>query len=120
MRFRPGYLILCCITALVGCTTKAPVDSGETGLQRLPARQSLVVPSNSTRLATLLRGMGEPGSDFGPYAGRRDARLGALSPITERLSSGYSQRILDRQSSNQGRPYNNYSNVTTTRFRVDR
>ena len=125
MRFRVLFVVFFgllpgCLFCAAGCAPSASKIQSDGALVRVPAAHSLVVPSGEARTAWLLRGLGEPGSDSGPFVGRRDARLGALVPVPERVASGYAQQIRDRQSSNLGRPRNNYSNITSTRIRIDR
>ena len=107
--------------ALGACSTKqgAVSNSGDQAAQR-PSQHALVVPSLELRATMLLSGLPEPGSDRGPFAARRDGRMGAVLAGPERMAFGYERRILDRQYSNLGRPYNTYMDTTRSTTRVDR
>ncbi len=91
-----------------------------TSSEVIASRHALVVPSLQMRATMLLSGLPEPGSDVGPFSGRRDVRLGALMAGPERVAFGYERQILDRQYSNLGRPYNTYMDTTRSTTRVDR
>lgn len=86
--------------------------------QLVPSSHELVLPSSEMRTVQLLSGFPEPGSDLGPFLGRRDGRLGALSGHPERIDYGFERRIYDRQYSTTGRPYNTYIDTTRTITRV--
>ena len=85
-----------------------------------PSEHALVLPAFSGRTAALVAGIAPSGSDFGPFVGRRDARIGVTGFAPERLATGFERRINDRQYSNVGRPRNSYTDVTRSVTRIDR
>lgn len=102
--------------SLVGCSS----TSHATDRSPITSNHSLVMPTMDLRLTQVSSGLAEPGSDFGPYSNRQDARMGVASSPSERLSYGYERLIYDRQFSSSGRPFNTYMDTTRTRTRVGR
>jgi hypothetical protein len=102
--------------AFGACTTQSAARKPSVGV--VPSNHALVLPSVQMRTAQLYAGLPEPGSDFGPFTGRRDRSLGALSGGPERVDYGYERRIYDRQYSTSGRPYTTYIDTTRAITRV--
>lgn len=113
--------VLAAAMLLGGCSANKAAQGGPAGSSAaISSQYALVVPSLEMRSTLLLSGLPEPGSDFGPFSGRRDERLGASLVGPERVAYGYERRIYDRQYSNVGRPYNTYMDTTRSITRVDR
>lgn len=109
--------LLASMVALGACATNSTARKPATEV--IPSNHALVLPSVQMRSAQLFSGLPEPGSDFGPFLGRRDGRLGALSGGPERVNYGYERRIYDRQYATSGRPHNTYIDTTRSITRVD-
>ena len=105
------------LAILGGCAASSSTNSASRA-QLVPSSHQLVLPSTEMRTVQLLAGFPEPGSDLGPFLGRRDDRLGAISGRPERIDYGFERRIFDRQFSTSGRPYNSYIDTTRTITRV--
>lgn len=122
MRYGQLMAVACFLmtgVVLGACSSQQASNSG--GQRELrPSQHALVVPSLQMRATMLLSGLPEPGSDVGAFSGRRDSRLGVSLAGPERVAFGYERRILDRQYSNLGRPYNTYMDTTRSTTRVDR
>jgi hypothetical protein len=64
--------------------------------------------------------LAEPGSDLGPFSGRRDGKM-ALEPTAgEKFEDQNDRRNLDRQFTSLGRPFNVYQDTTRSISRVSR
>lgn len=99
---------------LVGCV------SSHEQVRMIPSSRGFVLPGNDARAAQLMAGLAEPGSDFGPFFGRSDGKM-ALDPAAgEKFEDQYDRRILDRQFTSLGRPFNVYQDTTRSISRVSR
>jgi hypothetical protein len=67
-----------------------------------------------------MAGLAQPGSDFGPFSGRSDEKIGLNPSAGEKFEDQYDRRILDRQFSSLGRPFNIYQDTTRSISRVSR
>jgi hypothetical protein len=67
-----------------------------------------------------MAGLAQPGSDFGPFSGRSDRKIGLNPSAGEKFEDQYDRRILDRQFTSLGRPFNIYQDTTRSISRVSR
>ena len=123
MRFGCLELVpLLCGFALVfpGCAHRSNSSVSPDTVGLVASEHSLVLPTLQARAVAQIAQIPVSGSEFGVFMGRRDARVGAHTPVIERLASGYERSIRDRQYSNRGRPSNSYADTTRSITRIDR
>ena len=116
----PKAAFLACVPVLAllwGCSTHQPDRAKE---PLVPSSCSLVLPSGEMRMVQVMAGLPEAGADYGPFSGRRDARMGARQQPFERIDDGYERRIYDRQFTSVGRPFNIYQDTTYAIKRISR
>ena len=102
---------------LAGCASSQS-DHGD--IRMIPSARGYVLPGDDARAAQFMAGLAQPGSDFGPFSGRSDQKLG-LDPFAgEKFEDRYERRILDRQFTSLGRPFNVYQDTTRSLSRVSR
>lgn len=110
-------MLLFTALGLVGCTSSG---SSHEQIRMIPSSRGFVLPGDEARAAQLMAGLAEPGSDFGPFSGRSDGKM-ALDPTAgEKFDDQYDRRILDRQFTSLGRPFNVYQDTTRSISRVSR
>ena len=105
------------LALLWGCSTHQRDRAAE---PMVPSTCSLVMPSGEMRMVQVMAGLPEAGADYGPFSGRRDARMGARQQPFERIDDGYERRIYDRQFTSVGRPFNIYQDTTYAIKRISR
>ena len=102
---------------LAGCASS---PSDHDGIRMIPSARGYVLPGDDARAAQFMAGLAQPGSDFGPFSGRSDQKLG-LDPFAgEKFEDRYERRILDRQFTSLGRPFNVYQDTTRSLSRISR
>ena len=113
----PCLMLFLSALGLVGCASSG---SSHEQVQMIPSSRGFVLPGNEARTAQLMAGLAEPGSDSGPFFGRSDGKM-ALNPAAgEKFEDQYDRRILDRQFTSLGRPFNVYQDTTRSISRVSR
>ena len=113
----PACVLCLAAFGLAGCSSG--VDAKE-NLALIPSSREFVLPGGEARAAQLMAGLAQPGSDFGPFSGRNDGKIGLNPSGGEKFEDQYDRRILDRQFSSLGRPFNIYQDTTRSISRVSR
>ena len=113
----PCIVLLISSLGMVGCDS---IRSNQEHVQLIPSSRTFVLPGDEARAAQMMAGLAQPGSDFGPFSGRCDGKLGLDPSGGEKFEDQYDRRILDRQFTSLGRPFNLYQDTTRSISRVSR
>ena len=113
----PAFLVTLTAFGAVGCTSGS---STQTDSRMVPSVRGFVLPGDDARAAQMMAGLAQPGSDFGPFAGRSDGKIGLDPTAGEKFEDRYERRILDRQFTSLGRPFIVYQDSTRSISSISR
>ena len=119
---RSRHVMPCCLICLIvlgfgGCVSKSPAQVRNA---MIPSARGFVLPGGEARAVQFMAGLAQPGSDFGPFSGRNDSKIGLNPTAGEKFEDQYDRRILDRQFTSLGRPFNIYQDTTRSISRGSR